>query len=99
MSPFAFRFFKQPPDEPERVRHRLEDLEDALRSIKRDFKSLRLEWENAYDKVNQAVQRLNKRTRDQEKAENPPESTNAETKGVDAPNLFRSRILSRRRHA
>ena len=47
-------------------------LELRLDSLERDFKSMRLEWENVYDKVIKAVGRINARERRKTRAEEEP---------------------------
>ncbi len=45
------------------LRERIKALEEAVDHHKREVKSLRLEWEDVYDKVNRVMGRLNARIR------------------------------------
>lgn len=47
------------------VEQRLDDLETR-------FRSLKMEWEDVYDKLHKAAQRLNARTRRDKRDEEPP---------------------------
>lgn len=89
---------KQPPDQSELLNLRLSEIERALETLQRSAKGLQLEWENTYDKVNRAVQRLNKRARDAEKAEDPPGATTVTEARVTPASELRARVLRRRRH-
>lgn len=44
-----------------KARRRIEELEDAFNRLQRDFKSLEMEWSNAYDKLLTMMQRIAKR--------------------------------------
>lgn len=94
------RFFRREPlqatqDEPKRLSDLLSPHLIRIEALERAFKNLELEWENAYDKVHKAVQRLNKRQRDLDRAEADPESTTQETPVSD----FEQRVRARRRDA
>ena len=93
---FFIRFHQnRAEDDLKRLADLLSPHQIRIEQLERAFKNLELEWENAYDKVHKAVQRLNKRQRDLDKAENAPESTNEEPAVSD----FEKRVKARRTHA
>lgn len=97
MTLFGFARKNQPETGLASVRDSVSELADRVRALERGRKDLELEWENAYDKVHKAVQRLNKARRDLEKAEDRSGQTNGDGGGEGVGTDFRSRILNRRR--
>lgn len=98
MSLFGIFGRKSPPNDFGQLNDRVTQLEYVQLDSKKRFRALELEWESAYDKIHKAMQRLNKRARDAEKAEDAPSRPNAEPAGVAPRTDFRSRVLARRRH-
>jgi len=88
-----FRSDPTPEDVLRTVRDQLGQLERGLEHQQADVKTLRLEWEETYDKVHKMMQRMNKRARDAEKKLELETSDSSES-GVSS---FRDRVLSRRR--
>jgi len=48
-------------------------LEQRLDGLESGFRAMKLEWEDVYDKLHKAAQRLNARTRRQSREDEPPE--------------------------
>jgi len=59
------------------VSPKITDLEQRMDALERGFRSMRLEWEDVYDKLMKAAARLNARTR-REKPEDAPAPPNAD---------------------
>jgi hypothetical protein len=76
---------------------RLKDVEERLETVERDFKRLRLEWEDSYDKLRTLMQRIAKRAQAVEKAQ---ETANESDIPSESPSLpldpVSARILARR---
>jgi hypothetical protein len=76
------------------------DLRERLEVLERSFKSLRLEWDETYDRVSRLMGRIAKRAAlDQKRAEEAsdvdPGSTNGPPPDVDD---FSKQVLALRRH-
>jgi len=99
MSLFGLPWDKGAADSLEQLKTIVQANEVTLMTIQRDCKALQLEWESTYDKLYHLAQRLNKRNRDQLKAEVAAEPTIGETPTLSPGSDFRTRVLSRRRHA
>ncbi len=75
---------------------RLEDLEEQMRKVVRDFQALELEWENAYDKLRSMMQRVAKRAEIAEKAAEAADATTIVPQGEDGKPIIlspRQRII------
>lgn len=55
-------WFRRKPEELD-TRDRVRGLEDRLEALERGFKSLRLEWEETYERLYKVMGRLNARLR------------------------------------
>lgn len=87
---------KTPQDASIPSETRLADLEARCATLERQEKNLRLEWEDTFERVHRALQRLNKRHRDQEKRDTKePEAPNP-SNGLAAKRLTRRGLHGRR---
>lgn len=60
-------------------------LEQRVAALETANRSLKMEWEDVYDKLHKAAQRLNQRTRREKREEEPPP---AEESSAPAPHLL-----------
>lgn len=67
---------------------RIDDLEEDLRRLKRDFQALELEWGNVYDKVRKAMHRVVKSAAIISKSELSEEQAGAEPPVSETPGSF-----------
>lgn len=97
MSFFGIRLHKEPHYSLETVQNFIVRYGERIESLERDFKGMRLEWENTYDKLHSQVAKLNRRQRELDKAQDRAGATNELEGGGTTPSDFRDRILARRR--
>lgn len=76
-------WFSRDEPSPPSDRKRLAEIEDRLDSIDRTIKSIRLEWEESYDKLHHLMARVTKRQKDLARAQTESETESAEPQ--DAP--------------
>lgn len=77
-----WQFFTSHPSPPT-PNKRLAEIEERLESLERANKSIKLEWEEAYDKLHHLMSRVTKRAKDLSRAQGDAEKTSAEPE--DAP--------------
>lgn len=80
------------------AQRRLKHIEEELERLQRDFKGLRMEWDDAYDKLRTLTARFTKRAEAIEKARAPQGAEGVEENVAHGPTLdpVSARILARR---